>query len=121
MVIEWICDCCGAYETQFSDRIIVGQEDRCEDCTVHAAHCDEQRALKLVATEWFTIAGRGTVAAVDMSQASRPVNVGENVVIDGTLYTVQGIEYSRILTSPPIIDPHVGLVVKRTNDSEMQP
>jgi hypothetical protein len=40
-VIEWICDCCGAYLSQWEQHIMVGDEDRCGDCAVHLEHCHE--------------------------------------------------------------------------------
>lgn len=70
--------------------------------------------LDLRADDWFTITGRGRVAAfrpqhiTGTSDTVRriddlPVRVGDQVRIDGDEYTVRGIEYSRALVDPPFI------------------
>lgn len=79
--------------------------------------------LELTASDWFTITGRGRVAAVDLrqlpdcparinSESELPVHVGEHVRIDGRKYKISGIELSRALMSPPFIKPGVGLIVQ---------
>jgi hypothetical protein len=40
------------------------------------------------------------------------VSTGDTIRIDGKLYKVNGVERSRILTSPPTDSPHVGLQVR---------
>ena len=79
--------------------------------------------LQLHATDWFTITGRGKVAAVDRrqidgcpepinSEADLPVHIGQHVNIDGGEYEILDIECQRALMHPPFIKPDVGLVVR---------
>jgi hypothetical protein len=68
----------------------------------------------LAADDWFTITGRGRVAAVDTRQLpyeDAVLNIGEVVEIDGGRYRITGIEYARTLTDPPRILPTVCLRV----------
>lgn len=66
------------------------------------------------AESWFRIAGRGTVAVVDLGARDAPgPNVGETVLVDGLPHVVLGVERSRVLMSPSFLDRRVGLLVRR--------
>jgi hypothetical protein len=69
--------------------------------------------IETTASDWFTITGRGQVAVVDTRTfLGQIVSTGDTIRIDGKLYKVNGVERSRILTSPPTDSPHVGLQVR---------
>lgn len=41
VLIEWVCDCCGAYQTEGYGHKKINDEDHCEDCWEHGEHCHE--------------------------------------------------------------------------------
>lgn len=74
----------------------------------------DRTAQNLHAGDWFTITGKGRVAVVDTRQIEGdPINVGDVVKIDGDLYVLLGIEAQRGLSSPPVVKPHMGFVVRQ--------
>ena len=57
-VIEWICDCCGAYQDQWDKHWTTPNgEDRCDECHAHTEHCHEYILVEGCARHATCIAG----------------------------------------------------------------
>jgi hypothetical protein len=60
--------------------------------------------LSLKAQDWYTITGRGLMAAIGELPEGfydpRQISKGERVLIDGTPYTVRGVEAFAVFCSP---------------------
>lgn len=71
------------------------------------------------AEAWVAVAGRGTVAVVDLGARDAPApGVGETVTIDGLPYRVDGVERARALMAPPFLDRRAGLLVRAIEPGE---
>lgn len=103
--------------------------DSCESCRGHGCACQKYNhpGIELHANDWFNIRGRGQIASVNLreidgcperirDESEIPICVGQVVGIDGAEYEVRGVEYTRVLISPPFIKPDVGLVVRPVTD-----
>lgn len=80
--------------------------------------------IELCASDWYTVTGRGQMAAVNLrdvpscperinNESQIPLRVGQHVYItDHGEYEIRGIEYATALISPPFIKPHACLQLR---------
>lgn len=82
------------------------------------------KPIELKASHWYTVLGRGQMAAVDLRQIPGcpermnteieiPLKIGQQVKItDHGVYEIRGIEIAQALVYPPFIKPGVCLRLK---------